>query len=75
MPPTVVDLLSTVTVVAVVGFCAVGLLIYDLVPREFAHRPLNQPERPVGAHFRVFGLVMTVAFVALATLRFTTMAG
>jgi hypothetical protein len=58
------DLLSTVAVVLVVGVAAIGLLVIDLI-----HRELGGP-RNVAPHYRGFGVAMTVAFLALAILRF-----
>jgi hypothetical protein len=64
MVTSVVDLLSTVAAVVVVGLAAIGLLFTDLVRRELDGR------RPVAVHYRNYGVAMTVAFVALVTLRF-----
>jgi hypothetical protein len=63
MVTSVVDLLSTVAAVVVVGLAAIGLLFTDLVRREL-------DGRPVAVHYRNYGVAMTVAFVALVTLRF-----
>jgi hypothetical protein len=63
----VVDLMSTAAVVAIVGLAALGLLIVDLVRRELVG------PRPVAVHYRSYGIVLTLAFVALVTLRFVTL--
>jgi hypothetical protein len=60
----VLGLLSTATVVAIVGVTAVGLLVSDLIRREPGGRRL------VARRYRGVGAAMTLAFVALATLRF-----
>lgn len=64
---TIQDQLSTPVVVVVVGLVAAGLLLTDLVRSE-----LLEP-RAVGRLYLISGVVMTVAFVALAALRFVTL--
>jgi hypothetical protein len=61
------DLLSSVTVVAVVGVAAVYLLVIDLIRRELGGRRIVLP------HYRGVGAAMTLAFVTLAVLRFVTL--
>jgi hypothetical protein len=61
------DLLSTVTVVAVVGVAAVDLLVIDLIRRELGGRRVVLPR------YRGVGAAMTLAFVGLAILRFVTL--
>jgi hypothetical protein len=63
----VLDLLSTVAVVVVVGVAALGLLSVDLVRRELAG------SRSVGVHYRAYGVATAVVFLALVILRFVTL--
>lgn len=64
MTNAVLDLLSTVTVVAVVGTAATLLLLIDLVRRELGGR------RIVFLRYRGIGAAMTLTFLSLAILRF-----
>jgi hypothetical protein len=75
------DLITTATVVAVVGLCSVFLLSYDLVRRELRLPPQHRRERErhprlarVAARYRVYGLGLTAVFVVLVGLRFYVLA-
>ena len=67
MVTSLMDLLSTAAGVVVVGLAAIGLLVVDLVRRELGG------SRPVGVHHLNYGAALTVAFVALVTVRFLTL--
>jgi hypothetical protein len=66
MVSTLIDLLTTVPVVTVVGLAALGLLTTDLVLRELAGAAAV-PVRP-----RRYGLAVTAVFLVLVVLRFTS---
>ena len=65
MAAAIQDLLSTGAVVVVVGLAAVLLLVVDLVRREV--------QGSAGQRYLIAGALLTVAFVALAALRFVTL--
>jgi len=60
------DLLSSVVVVVLVGFAGIGCFAYDAIRREQGASP--------GIAYRWCGVALTVAFIALVTLRFNTLA-
>jgi hypothetical protein len=62
------ELLSTITIVVVVGSAAAGMLVADLVARELHSHP-----PPSARHYRGVGLSLTFAFVVLVIARFVAL--